>query len=72
MLICFRICINLLRDKASNSELRYISFYINLFKGVEIDKNRRLSKGGLKLRKALFYICNLLKRTSFSAIFYFN
>jgi hypothetical protein len=56
MLMRFSICINLLKDIASNSKLRYISFYINLFKGVEINKNKRLSKGSFKFLKTLFSI----------------
>ena len=56
MLIRFSICINLLKDIASDSKLRYISFYINLLKGVEINKNKRLSKGSFKFLKTLFNI----------------
>jgi hypothetical protein len=29
--------ISILKDNASNCKLKYISFYINLFKGVKID-----------------------------------
>jgi hypothetical protein len=72
MLMRFSIYINLLRDIASNSKLRYINFYINLFKGVKIDKNKRLSKGSFKFLKTLFSIRSPLKRSSFSAIFYAN
>jgi hypothetical protein len=72
MLMRFSICIDLLRDIASNSKLGYIGFYINLFKGVEIDKNKRLSKGSFKFLKTLFSIRSLLKRSSFSVIFYAN
>jgi hypothetical protein len=56
MLMRFSICINLLKDIASNSKLKYISFYINLFKGVKIDKNKRLSKSSFKFLKTLFNI----------------
>jgi pyruvate-formate lyase len=72
MLTHFSIYINLLRDIASNSKFRYIGFYTNLFKGVEIDKNKRLSKGNFKFLKTLFSIRSPLKRSSFSAIFYAN
>ena len=72
MLIYSSICINLLRDIASNSKLGYISFYTDLFRGVEINKNKRLSKGSFKFLKTLFSIRSLLKRNSFSAIFYIN
>jgi hypothetical protein len=72
MLTRFSICIDLLKDIASDNKLRYISFYINLFKGVEIDKNKRLSKGSFKFLKTLFSIRSPLKRSSFSAILYFN
>jgi hypothetical protein len=72
MLTCFSICIDLLRDIASNSKLRYISFYINLFKGVKINKNKRLSKSSFKFLKTLFSIRSLLKRSNFSAILYIN
>jgi hypothetical protein len=68
----FSIYINLLRDIASNSKLKYIGFYINLFKGVKINKNKRLSKSSFKFLKTLFSIWSLLKRSSFSAIFYAN
>jgi hypothetical protein len=68
----FSIYINLLRDIASDSELKYIGFYINLFKGVKIDKNKRLGKGSFKFLKTLFNIRSLLKRSSFSAILYTN
>jgi hypothetical protein len=56
ILMRFSICINLLRDIANNSKLKYIGFYINLFKGVEIDKNKRLSKSNFKFLKTLFNI----------------
>jgi hypothetical protein len=56
MLTCFSICINLLKDIANNSKLKYISFYINLFKRVEIDKNKRLNKSNFKFLKTLFNI----------------
>jgi uncharacterized membrane protein len=72
MLMCFSICINLLKEIASNSKLGYISFYINLFKRVKIDKNKRLSKGSFKFLKTLFSIRSLLKRSNFSAILYIN
>ena len=72
MLTRFSICINLLREIASNSKLKYISFYTNLFKGVEIDKNKRLNKSSFKFLKTLFSIRSLLKRSSFSAILYIN
>jgi hypothetical protein len=62
MLIYFSICINLLKEIASNSKLRYISFYINLFKGVKIDKNKYLSKSSFKFLKTLFSIWSLLKK----------
>ena len=72
MLIHFSICINLLREIASNSKLKYISFYINLLKRVKVNKNKRLNKGSFKFLKTLFNIRSLLKRSSFSAIFYTN
>jgi hypothetical protein len=72
MLTRFSICIDLLKDIASDSKLGYIGFYINLLKGVEIDKNKHLSKGNFKFLKTLFSIRSLLKRSSFSAILYTN
>jgi hypothetical protein len=68
----FSICINLLKDIASDSKLKYISFYINLLKGVKINKNKHLSKGSFKFLKTLFSIRSLFKRSGFSAIFYAN
>jgi hypothetical protein len=56
MLIRFSICIDLLKDIASNSKLKYINFYINLFKGIKIDKNKYLSKSSFKFLKTLFSI----------------
>jgi hypothetical protein len=58
MLILTRssICIDLLRDIASDSKLKYIGFYTNLLRGVEIDKNKRLGKGSFKFLKTLFSI----------------
>ena len=56
MLMRFSICTNLLKETASNSKLGYISFYINLLKRVEIDKNKRLSKSSFKFSKTLFSI----------------
>jgi hypothetical protein len=53
MLTRFSICIDLLKDIANNSKLGYISFYTNLFKGVKIDKNKRLSKSSFKFLKTL-------------------
>jgi len=52
----FSICINLLKEIASNSKLKCISFYINLFKRVKIDKNKHLSKSSFKFLKTLFSI----------------
>jgi hypothetical protein len=72
MLIYSSICIDLLREIASDSKLKYISFYINLLKGVKVDKNKRLGKGSFKFLKTLFNIRSLLKRSSFSAILYIN
>jgi hypothetical protein len=72
MLTRFSICIDLLRDIANNNKLKYIGFYINLFRKVEINKNKRLSKGSFKFLKTLFSIRSLLKRSGFSAIFYIN
>ena len=72
MLTRFSICINLLKEIASNSKLGYIGFYINLLKRVEIDKNKRLSKSSFKFLKTVFNIRSLLKRSSFSAILYIN
>ena len=72
MLMRFSICINLLKEIASNNKLKYISFYINLLKRVEIDKNKRLSKSSFKFLKTLFNIRSLLKRSNFSAILYIN
>ena len=62
----------MLRDIANNSKLKYISFYTDLLKGVEIDKNKHLGKGSFKFLKTLFNIRSLLKRSSFSAILYIN
>jgi hypothetical protein len=56
MLTRFSIYINLLRDIASNSKLRYIGFYIDLLKGVKINKNKRLGKSSFKFLKTLFSI----------------
>ena len=72
MLTRFSICIDLLREIASNSKLRYIGFYINLLKGVEINKNKRLSKSSFKFLKTLFSIRSLFKKSSFSTILYIN
>ena len=72
MLTRFSICINLLREIVSDSKLKYINFYINLLKRVEIDKNKRLSKSSFKFLKTLFSIRSLLKKSSFSAIFCIN
>jgi hypothetical protein len=72
MLTRFSICINLLKEIASNNKLRYIGFYINLLKGVEIDKNKRLSESSFKFLKTLFKIRSLLKRSNFLAILYIN
>jgi len=72
ILIRFSIYIDLLKEIASDSKLRYIGFYTNLFKGVEIDKNKRLSKSSFKFLKTLFSIRSPLKRSSFSAVFYAN
>ena len=72
MLTRFSICINLLREIASDSKLKYISFYTNLLKGVKINKNKRLSKSSFKFLKTLFSIRSLLKRSNFSAILYIN
>jgi hypothetical protein len=68
----FSIYIDLLKDITSNSKLKYISFYINFFKGVKINKNKRLNKDSFKFLKTLFNIRSLLKRSSFSAILYIN
>jgi hypothetical protein len=68
----FSIYIDLLRDIANNSKLGYIGFYINLLKGVEINKNKRLSKSSFKFLKTLFNIRSLLKKSNFSAILYIN
>jgi hypothetical protein len=72
MLTRFSICIDLLREIASDNKLKYISFYINLFKRVKINKNKHLSKGSFKFLKTLFSIRSPLKRSSFSAILYIN
>jgi hypothetical protein len=72
ILMRFSICINLLKEITINSKLKYIGFYINLLKRVEIDKNKRLSKSSFKFLKTLFNIRSLLKRSNFSAIFYTN
>jgi hypothetical protein len=56
MLTRFSIYINLLKEIASNSKLKYISFYINPFKRVKINKNKRLDKGSFKFLKTLFSI----------------
>ena len=72
MLTRFSICINLLREIASNSKLKYIGFYTNLLKRVKINKNKRLNKGSFKFLKTLFNIRSPLKRSSFSTILYAN
>ena len=72
MLTRFSIYIDLLKEIASNSKLGYINFYIDLLKGVEINKNKRLSKGSFKFLKTLFNIRSPLKRSNFSAILYIN
>jgi hypothetical protein len=72
MLTRSSICINLLKDIASDSKLGYIGFYTNLLKRVKIDKNKRLGKGSFKFLKTLFNIRSPLKRSNFSAIFYTN
>jgi hypothetical protein len=72
MLMRFSICIDLLKDIASDSKLKYISFYINLLRGVKIDKNKRLGKGSFKFLKTLFSIRSPLKRSGFLAILYIN
>jgi len=56
ILIYFSICINLLKEIANNSKLKYISFYINLFKEVKINKNKHLNKSNFKFLKTLFSI----------------
>jgi hypothetical protein len=68
----FRIYINLLKEIANNSKLKYISFYTNLLKRVEIDKDKYLSKSSFKFLKTLFSIRSLLKKSGFSTIFYAN
>jgi len=68
----FSIYINLLKEIASDNKLRYIGFYINFLKRVEINKNKRLGKGSFKFLKTLFSIRSPLKRSGFSAIFYIN
>jgi len=72
MLTRSSIYINLLKEIASDSKLGCISFYTNLLKGVEINKNKRLSKGNFKFLKTLFSIRSPLKGSSFLAIFYAN
>jgi len=72
MLTRFSICIDLLKEIASNSKLKYISFYVNLLKRVKIDKDKRLNKSSFKFLKTLFNIRSLLKKSSFSAILYIN
>jgi hypothetical protein len=72
MLTRFSIYIDLLKEIANNSKLKYISFYINLFKEVKINKNKRLSKSSFKFLKTLFSIRSPLKRSSFLAILYIN
>jgi len=72
MLMRFSIYINLLKEIASDNKLRYIGFYINFLKRVEINKNKRLGKGSFKFLKTLFSIRSPLKRSGFSAIFYIN
>jgi hypothetical protein len=56
MLMRFSIYINLLKEIASNGKLGYISFYVDLFKRVEINKNKRLNKSSFKFLKTLFNI----------------
>ena len=72
MLMRFSICIDLLRNITSDNKLKSISFYINLLKGVKMDKNKRLSKSSFKFLKTLFSIRSLLKKSNFSAILYIN
>ena len=72
MLTRFSICIDLLRKIASDSKLKCIGFYTDLLKGVEIDKNKRLSKGSFKFLKTLFGIRSPLKGSGFSAILHAN
>ena len=72
MLTRFSICIDLLKEIANNSKLKYISFYTNLLKRVEIDKDKYLSKSSFKFLKTLFGIRSPLKGSSFSAILYAN
>ena len=72
MLTRFSIYIDLLRKIASDSKLKCIGFYTDLLKGVEIDKNKRLSKGSFKFLKTLFSIRSPLKGSGFSAILYIN
>ena len=72
MLTRFSICNNLLKEIANNNKLKYISFYANLFRGVKINKNKRLSKGSFKFLKTLFSIRSPLKGSNFSAILYIN
>ena len=50
------LAVLILRQIASNSKLKYISFYTNLLKEVKIDKDKRLSKGSFKFLKTLFSI----------------
>jgi len=72
MLTRFSICIDLLREIASDSKLGYIGFYTDLLRGVEMDKNKRLSKSNFKFLKTLFGIRSPLKGSDFSAILYAN
>jgi hypothetical protein len=56
MLTRFSIYIDLLREIASDSKLRYIGFYTDFLKRVKINKNKRLSKSSFKFLKTLFSI----------------
>jgi hypothetical protein len=60
MLTRSSICINLLKDIASDSKLGYIGFYTNLLKRVKIDKNKRLGKGSFKLKGVIFRLFSIL------------
>jgi hypothetical protein len=62
--------ISLLKDNINNYKLKYISFYINIFKGVKINEDKRYNKCNFKSFKA-FISCNYyFKKTSFLAPFY--
>jgi hypothetical protein len=62
--------IGLLRNSASNRKLKYIGFYTNLLRGVEIDQDKRRSKRSLKSFKAFISYSCYFEKAGFPALFY--